>query len=54
MSVVDEHPTGRPTEDRAVGAMPVARVDAEIDATARLAAAGVEVSTVVGRGRYVG
>lgn len=46
--------TGRPTEDRAVGAMPLARVDAEIDATARLAAAGVDVSTVVGRGRYLG
>lgn len=48
------HITGRPTEDRAVGAMPLARVDAEIEATARLAAAGVDVSTMVGRGRFLG
>lgn len=46
--------TGRPTEDRAVGAMPLARVDAEIEATARLATAGVDVSPAVGRGRYLG
>ena len=46
--------TGRPTEDRAVGAMPLARVDDETKGTARLAEARIEVSTVVGRGRYVG
>lgn len=46
--------TGRPTKDRAVGAMPLPRVDAEIEATTRLAAAGVDVSIVVGRGRYPG
>jgi hypothetical protein len=45
---------GRPTEDRAVGAMPLARVDAEIQATNRLRRAGIAVSTPVGRGLYPG